>query len=125
MKGGLTENTQWVAVLAARLRLLQSSFADDLPDNREQALNEELEQALRTVSQGKRKKCLEDLAAEFPVPASVESGYAGASATEQAAIPDDPAILVERLLDLLPTMTPERRADISAQLQSSGLLPPG
>jgi hypothetical protein len=46
--------------------LLQSSFADDSPETRERILNEELEQALKAVSLGKRKESIEALAEEFP-----------------------------------------------------------
>ena len=125
MKGALLENTRWAVALAARLRLLQSKFADDSPETRERALNEELEQALETVSPGKREECIQALAGEFPPlePVEVEVRREVEETAQPAAVPDDPAVLVERLLGLLQTMTPEQTAAISVQLQHAGLLP--
>ena len=67
MRVASPETNRWAAELAARLRLLQSSFADDSAETRERILNEELEQALKAVSLGKRKESIEALAEEFPV----------------------------------------------------------
>jgi hypothetical protein len=123
MKDALIESTRWAGVLAARLRLLQSSFADDLPETRERVLNEELAQALKKVSLGKRRECIEALAEEFPVPEAVEARVQSPESVAPAAMPEDPAELVERLLIALQTMTPEQAGAISLRLQESGLLP--
>ena len=121
----MSDSSRWVAALAARLRLLQSSFADELPETREKVLAEELEQALKTVTLGKRKECIEALAHEFPVPEPVETARESAPAAEPAELPDDPAALVDRLLSLVQTMTPEEIAAISLRLQNSALAPAG
>lgn len=124
MRGASLETNRWAAELAARLRLLQSSFADDPPEMRERILNEELEQALKAVSLGKRKQCIEALEEEFPVP---EAGDLLRRSEKAADLPakDDPAVLVERLLNLVRTMAPEESAAIVKQIQDSGLLPTG
>ena len=68
MKSTPVKAAEWAAGLAARLRLLQASFADDPLEVRERTLRDELEQALKTVALGQRKECIEALATEFPVP---------------------------------------------------------
>ncbi|HEY5707606.1 MAG TPA: hypothetical protein VIS96_18755 [Terrimicrobiaceae bacterium] len=120
MRVASPETHRWAAELAARLRLLQSSFADDPPETREQILNEELDQALKAVPIGKRKDCIEALADEFPAPELDElAGKVG----ELPEPPDDPAVLVERLLNLARSMAPEESEAIFRPIQDSGLLP--
>jgi hypothetical protein len=123
MRVASPETNRWAAELAARLRLLQSSFADDSPETRERILNEELEQALKAVSLGKRKESIEALAEEFPVPESLDLPHRAEKPTELPAAPDDPAVLAERLLNLVRTSAPEESAAILKQIQDSGLLP--
>src|SRR4029434_22536 len=95
MRGASPETNRWAAELAARLRLLQSSFADDPPEMRERILNEELEQALKAVSLGKRKESIEALAEEFPVLESVDLPHREGKAADLPAVPDDSPVLVE------------------------------
>ena len=125
MKGASLETNRWAAELAARLRLLQSSFADDPPEMRERILNEELEQALKAVALGKRKECIEALEEEFPVPEAADLSRRTEKAPDLPPAKDDPAVLVERLLNLVRTMAPEESAAILKQIHDSGLLPPG
>ena len=68
MKSTPVKAAEWAAGVAARLRLLQASFADDPLEVRERTLRDELEQALKTVALGQRKEYMEALAMEFPVP---------------------------------------------------------
>jgi hypothetical protein len=125
MNGAISETTRSATALAKRFRLLQSSFADDLPEVRQRVLDEELELVLRTVPISKRKECLEALAAEFPVPGQVEMPGVGGQKTSPPSLPDDPAFVVDHLLNLLRSMSPEQIADVANQLQNSGLLPAG
>jgi len=125
MNGAISETTRSAAALAKRFRLLQSSFADDLPEVRQRVLDEELEQMLRTVPISKRKECLEALAAEFPVPGRVELAGGAAQKPSAPTLPDDPTVVVEHLLNLLRSMPPEQIAAVASQLQNSGLLPEG
>jgi hypothetical protein len=117
------ETHRWAAELAARLRLLQCSFADDPPETRERILNEELEQALKAVSLGKRKDYIEVLAEEFPGAESADLPGRADQAAPLPAVPDDPAVLVERLLDLVRTRPAEEAAAILRPLQDAGFLP--
>ena len=92
---------------------------------RDRILNEELEQALKAVSLGKRKECIEALEEEFPVPESGDLSRRAETTADLPAAQDGPAVLVERLLDLVRTMAPEESAAIVKQIQDSGLLPTG
>ena len=124
MKGTPVRATEWAARLAARLRLVQASFADDSPETRERTLREEVEQALKTVALGQRKECIEALAMEFPVPESGKQNGADGK-TGRATVPEEPAILVERVIDLMQAMPPNERESIVAQFVAAGLLPAG
>ena len=121
MRAVSAETNRWATELATRLRLVQSSFADDPPDVRERVLGEELEQALRAVSHGKRKEYIEALAEQFPVPDSVDP-LKRTEPTAEGAIQDDPADLVQRLGNLIRTLPPQESSPILKQIQESGLL---
>src|SRR5438105_11696198 len=99
MKGTPVRATEWAARLAARLRLVQASFADDSPETRERTLRDELEQALKTVALGQRKECIEALAKEFPVPEAGKPSGSDGHKAGPATVPQDPVVLVERLID--------------------------
>jgi hypothetical protein len=73
MRVASPETSRWAAELGARLRLLQSSFADDLPETRGQILKEELAQALKAVPVGRRKDHLEALGEQFAARAFLET----------------------------------------------------
>ena len=123
MRGVSAETNRWATELAARLRLVQSSFADDAPDVRQRVLDEELEQALRAVPHGKRKEFIEALTEQFPVPDSVDSLKRAALNADLGALQDDPADLVHRLANSIRGMPPEESSPILKQIQESGLLP--
>jgi hypothetical protein len=122
MRAVSAETNRWATELAARLRVVQSSFADDPPDVRERVLSEELEQALRAVSHGKRKECIEALAEQFPVPDSVDPLKRTEPTPALGAVQDDPADLVQRLASSIRSMPPEVSSPILKQIQEIGLL---
>ena len=57
----LAEEIPWADALAARLRLLQASCADDTPENRQAFIFEEIERALQKISPSKKKAHLDAL----------------------------------------------------------------
>jgi len=125
MKGTPVRATEWAARLAARLRLVQASFADDSPETRERTLRDEVEQALKTVALGQRKECIEALAMEFPVLESGKQNGADGHKTGLATVPEEPPVLVERVIGLMRAMPPDERESIVAQFVAAGLLPAG
>ena len=122
MRVASPETSRWAAELGARLRLLQSSFADDLPETRGQILKEELAQALKTVPVGKRKEHLEALGEKFAARAFLETSPEPQAAGSPAG-PEDPEALLERLLGLLRASGPEESAALVKKIQDSGLMP--
>src|SRR5437879_13573175 len=113
MKGTPVKATEWAAGLAARLRLVQASFADDSLETRERTLRDEVEQALKTVALGQRKECIEALAMEFPVPESGKQNGADGHKTGPATVPEEPAVLIERGIGLMQAITAnERQSDV-------------
>ena len=123
MRGVSAETNRWATELAARLRLVQSSFADDPSDVRERVLEEELEQALRAISHGKRKEYIETLIEQFPVPDSIDLLKRSEPHPEMGMLQDDPADLVLRLADSIRSMPPEESSPILKQILESGLVP--
>jgi hypothetical protein len=123
MKSTPVKAVEWAAGLAARLRLLQASFADDPLEVRERTLRDELEQALKAVALGQRKECMEALAMEFPVPEATKEDGAGKAKVEEATVPETPSVLVDRLIGLTRAMSPAERETVVAQFAAAGLLP--
>lgn len=123
MKSTPVKAAEWAAGLAARLRLLQASFADDPAEMRERTLRDELEQALKTVALGQRKECMEALATEFPVPESGKQDGAAKDKVTPASTRETPAVLMERLVGLMEAMPPAEREVIIGQFAAAGFLP--
>jgi hypothetical protein len=125
MRAVSTETYRWAAECAARLRLLQSSFADDPPDVRERILNEELAEALQGLAIGKRKEYIDALLERFPVPEPLESSMLSEKVTHLPPAEESPTALTERLLNLIPMMAAEEKTAILKLIQDSGFLPKG
>ena len=123
MKSTPVKAVEWAAGLAARLRLLQASFADDPLEVRERTLRDELEQALKTVALGQRQECIEALAMEFPVPEASKEDGAGKAKVAEATVPETPSVLVDRLIGLTRVMSPAECESIIAQFAAAGLFP--
>src|SRR5205823_4808985 len=62
MTANIPEAAQWAAMVGARLRLLQASFADAETAERREYLEEEVEDGIREVPAGRRAAYLEALA---------------------------------------------------------------
>ena len=123
MKSTPVKAVEWAAGLAARLRLLQASFADDPLEVRERTLRDELEQALKTVALGQRQECIEALAMEFPAPEASKEDGAGKAKVAEATVPETPSVLVDRLIALTRVMSPAECESIVAQFAAAGLFP--
>lgn len=123
MESHLSEEALWAASLAARLRLVQANFADDDGAARRDFIAQELERALKGSVPEKRKALLEALALRFP------TCHGGAAPTIlQVAAPGQetpltPEQLLERLLELLPSLPADLRAQFTNRLKQAGLIP--
>jgi hypothetical protein len=94
-----TEAAAAASTLATRMRLVQTSLADEPPDKRRDYLRDELDRALQDVPGDQRAEFLQALRARFPL---------WSTATPAAAPPDkskptpSPPSLLEQLLALSP-----------------------
>jgi hypothetical protein len=116
-----TDEASWAAGISARLRVVQSSFADDPAATREAYLRDELERALRELPSARRKPCLEALAERFPF-----QGLNGGAQSEQAAdrtateAVESPALLVARLVERAGALSLDERQALARELVDGG-----
>ena len=106
----------WAAHLSARLRALQTSFADDAPDQRQRYLAEEICQALQEIAPGERATHLQALAERFPVWDEAPASSAGSP----PAAEDSPENLVRQLIARASELSEPGRAALARQLAAAG-----
>jgi|SoiMethySBSTD1v2_1073268.scaffolds.fasta_scaffold529240_1 hypothetical protein len=115
----LSEESVWASRMAARLRLIIASCAEDPAPTRRTYLVEEIERELKQVSPTRRKAYLDSLVERFP---SWEGNRSTAvSQVKTGATPLTPEELVARLVELGPTLSPEARTAFAQQLHGAGL----
>jgi hypothetical protein len=129
-----SEPSSWAEEVADRLRMLQTSFADDAPVAREEYLTEEIERSLKEVVGSRRGEFLEALARCFPGPERMGVSHPDPIPALLAASSRSAEELAEELIDRLPELTKESRAWLVERFRSVGLvgapqegldLPPG
>jgi len=108
----------WAADLSARLRALQSSFADGDASERQQYLAEEIGRALQEVVPADRSVHLQALAECFPV--WDEAPTAAAVSPAALAPEDSPEELARKLIAFGPQLSEPGRAVIARQLAAGG-----
>lgn len=118
------ETSKLVIATANRLRLVQTDLADEKAEVRQQYLADEVERALAKVIPAERPAFLEALQDWFPTWERVdvrkpEDGM-GQSTTDQRDL-KDASFLVERLIDLAPSLTDDERRGVSDRLRDAGL----
>lgn len=121
MQSVLVDESSWAAGLAARLRLLQASCADVPPAERQQFVTEEIERSLKGIAVGKKKSYLTALAEKFPTWGSV-SVPAPVAPAPQTSEDDTPQARLARLLEVIPQLSPEARAEFTAKLRDAGIV---
>lgn len=117
MKAVSTEDAFWADNMAARLRLLQASFADEDPVGRQRFIAEEIERALKGVPDSRKKTCLEALADRFP------SWQTAATATvkQEPAPPETAEMLIIKLVSAAADLPEQARRKIGDHLKEAGL----
>jgi hypothetical protein len=129
-----TEPSSWAEEVAGRLRMLQTSFADDVPIAREEYLTEEIERSLREVASSRRGEFLDALARCFPAAERIGVSKTDVIPAPIAASNRTAEEVAEDLIDRLPELTKESRAWLLERFRSGGLveapeqrldLPPG
>jgi hypothetical protein len=118
-----SEVSSWAVKVAARLWMLQTSFADDPPETRREYLVEEIERSLKEVAESRREEYLAALMDRFPGPERFE--FAAAVPPPQTEAPKrTPLQLVQELIAQIPQLPSETRVAIAQRLQAAGLLIP-
>lgn len=117
----------WSGRVAARLRVVQTTCAEDDADLRLDLLKEEIQRALREVAPAQQAGCLEALSEAFPDFAASSAVPAPAPEAADAAIDFPtlpPEVLMADLIDAAPTLSPEERADYGRRLAAAGFALP-
>jgi len=120
-----SEASSWAQEVAARLWMLQTSFADDPPAARQEYLVEEIERSLKEVADSKRAEYLDALACRFPGPERIDVPPSGPMPAPVEPVKQTAEELAEELLVRAAELTKERKALLAERFQAIGLtLPP-
>ena len=119
------ETSKLVVATANRLRLAQTDLADETPEVRQQYLADEVERALAKIVPAERSAFIEALEEWFPtwervdVSRGAEDGM-GQSLTDEREL-KDPSFLVDRLIELAPSLSESQRETLAGKLRDAGL----
>ncbi len=109
----------WAEKVAARLWMLQTSFADDPPETRHDYLVEEIERSIKDVGGSKRSEYLAALMERFPGPERIDAPYFKPPETER--VERGPQEVADELIARLPEFSNEAKAALVQRLQALGL----
>ena len=109
----------WAEQVAARLWMLQTSFADDPPDTRHDYLVEEIERSIKDVGGSKRSEYLAALMERFPGPERIDAPYF--KPPEAETVERGPQEVADELIARLPEFSNEAKAALVQRLQALGL----
>jgi hypothetical protein len=117
-----SEASLWAQEVGGRLRMLQTSFADDPPATRTEYLVEEIERSLKGIVESRRAEYLEALGRRFPGPERI--GAAPANPAPTAVEPTKKTVeeLAAELLGRADEFTKEGKERLVSRLQGAGLL---
>lgn len=114
------ERATWAASLVTRLKYLQTTLAEETPENRQVQLETELRRALQAVPVDTRGAHLYELTQLFP-----EWELAAATAIAPAAAArQTPEEVVASFLQLVPQLSGEQREGVKQKLAALGLILP-
>ena len=123
-----TERATQVAEVANRLRMLQIDCAGLSPQERQGFFSDVIEKALSSVVPAERPAFLEALQARFPAwNGQTQPAPGPAAAAKSQEIPKDapelknPAFLLARLLEVLPSLSADDKRAVATALQRAGL----
>jgi hypothetical protein len=114
------EARQWAEQVAARLWMLQTSFADDPPNIRHDYLVEEIERSIKDVGQSKRSEYLIALMERFPGPERIDAPNLKPPEAESSR-ERSPQEVADELIARLPEFSNEAKAVLAQKLQALGL----
>lgn len=119
------ETSKLVIATANRLRLVQTDLADEEPEVRQQYLADEVERALAKIIPADRAGFMASLQEWFPTWERVELSSSSEEGMGQSTADDrdlkDASFLVDRLIDIAPTLSEQEREAVAARLRDAGL----
>ncbi len=113
------EARSWAEKVAARLWMLQTSFADDPPSARHEYLVEEIERSIKDIVESRRSEYLGALMERFPGPERIDAPYFKPPETQ--AVERGPQEVADELIAHLPEFSNEAKAVLAQKLQAVGL----
>lgn len=113
--------TLWAQRAAARLSMVQTSFADDPPEVRKGFLSEELKRLIKEIPENKRWEYLARLGERFPRPERAQQPISDV-APPSPPLKQSLIELADELISRMPELNPENRAILVQKLQLAGLL---
>jgi hypothetical protein len=113
------EARSWAEKVAARLWMLQTSFADDPPSARHEYLVEEIERSIKDVVESRRSESLAALMERFPGPERIDAPYFRPPEVEN--VEKGPQEIADELIARLPEFSNEAKAVLAQKLQALGL----
>ena len=116
-----SEASSWAQEVATRLWALQTSFADDPPDQRTQYLIEEIKGSLQGVVMSKWPEYLNALAHRFPGPERIDAAPGNATTTPTEPVEKTLQELVDELLSRATELSKEAKSELAARMESIGL----
>jgi hypothetical protein len=115
------EASSWAKEVAERLRMLQTSFASDSLQERQEYLAEEIERSLKDVVDSRRAEYLDALAGRFPKPEQVGDLLAGRTPLIES-VEKTADELADELIDRLPELNKETKARLIERFRRIGLI---
>jgi hypothetical protein len=116
-----SEASSWAQEVATRLWALQTSFADDPPDQRKQYLTEEIKGSLQAVVMSKWPEYLNALAHRFPGPERIDAAPANAATTPTEPVESTVQELVDELFSRVNELSNDDKSELAARMESIGL----
>jgi hypothetical protein len=116
------EARSWAEKVAARLWMLQTSFADDPPEARHDYLVEEIERSIKDVVESRRSEYLAALMERFPGPERIDAPYFKPPEVETAE--RSAQDVADELIARVHELSSEAKAVLAQKLQALGLFVP-
>jgi hypothetical protein len=116
------EARSWAQNVAARLWMLQTSFADDPTNARHEYLVEEIERSIKDVVESQRSEYLAALMERFPGPERIDAPNFRPPAVKE--VKRSAQEVADELLTRLPELSREAKAVLAQKLQAHGLFSP-
>jgi hypothetical protein len=117
-----SEASFWAQEVGGRLRMLQTSFADDPPAVRAEYLIEEIERSLKGIVESRRTEYLDALVSRFPGPERVGAAPSNPSPALAEPVKRTVEELAEELLDRANEFSKEGKERLASRFQTAGLI---